>query len=72
MLICKRPDRDAPGIICGHPLPCPYHAITLDTTKPVPTVTFPMTFSHAPVVTRKALATLKDISLAIHEESDND
>ena len=24
-LTCKEPDRDVPGLICGHPIPCPYH-----------------------------------------------
>lgn len=22
---CQKPDRDVPGIVCGYPLPCPYH-----------------------------------------------
>lgn len=28
-LICKRPDRDAPKLKCGYPLPCPYHTIVV-------------------------------------------
>lgn len=24
-LLCKKPDRDVPGIVCGYPLPCPWH-----------------------------------------------
>ncbi len=23
--ICQRPDRDAPKLVCGYPLPCPWH-----------------------------------------------
>jgi len=28
-LFCKRPDRDSPGLTCGHPLPCPHHTIVI-------------------------------------------
>lgn len=24
---CDRPDRDAPGMRCGYPLPCPWHTV---------------------------------------------
>ena len=27
---CVQPDRDVPGILCGYPLPCPYHTIVID------------------------------------------
>ncbi len=65
-MTCQRPDRDAPGIICGYPLPCPYHTAVLDTTGEVPTITLPVT--STPAVTKKTLGVLKDISLAIREE----
>lgn len=29
-LTCNRPDRDVPGIKCGHPLPCPHHTVVID------------------------------------------
>jgi len=25
--LCVCPDRDVPALLCGHPLPCPYHTI---------------------------------------------
>ena len=28
-LFCKRPDHDAPKLVCGHPLPCPHHTIVI-------------------------------------------
>jgi hypothetical protein len=28
-LLCKRPDRDAPKLTCGHPLPCPHHTLVV-------------------------------------------
>jgi len=27
---CKSPDRDAPGLECGYPLPCPHHTVVID------------------------------------------
>jgi len=30
MLTCKQSDRDVPGLVCGYPLPCPYHTIIID------------------------------------------
>lgn len=30
-LFCQRPDRDAPRMKCGYPLPCPHHTATMDT-----------------------------------------
>ena len=26
---CTKPDRDVPAIICGYPLPCPYHTLVM-------------------------------------------
>ena len=36
MTNCQRPDRDAPGIVCGHPLPCPYHTVIIEVSGEVP------------------------------------
>ena len=30
---CKQPDRDAPKMVCGYPLPCPHHAVVMGTGK---------------------------------------
>lgn len=27
--MCKQPDRDAPGLTCGYPLPCPHHSVVV-------------------------------------------
>lgn len=29
-LTCERPDRDAPKLVCGYPLPCPHHTVVVD------------------------------------------
>lgn len=65
-LTCRKPDRDAPGLLCGYPLPCPYHTAVIDTTGEVPTVTIPVT--QVPPIDPDTLEVLKDISLAIQEE----
>ena len=58
---CNKPDRDGSGTVCGHPLPCPYHTIIIDTTaKPVPTITIPATESKR--INQKNLKKLKKIS----------
>lgn len=66
---CERPDRSSPGIICGHPLPCPYHTVEIDVTGIVPTVTIPV--ATTPAISERTLEVLKDISLAIHEDPDS-
>ena len=58
---CKQPDRHVPEMICGFPLPCPYHTVIIDTTaKPVPTITIPAT--NPKVADKKTLQRLKDIA----------
>lgn len=43
-LLCKHPDHGNPKMVCGYPIPCPYHTVVIDPgAKPVPTVTFPAT-----------------------------
>ena len=27
---CQNPDRHEMGLLCGHPLPCPYHTAIID------------------------------------------
>ncbi len=40
---CRFPDRDCPGLPCGHPLPCPCHTAVIDLGADPPTVTIPIT-----------------------------
>lgn len=42
-LNCRQPDKDCPKILCGHPLPCPYHTVVMDLTKNPPTINIPIT-----------------------------
>jgi hypothetical protein len=27
---CKKPDKDFPKMVCGHPLPCPWHTVIIE------------------------------------------
>ena len=63
---CKKPDRDCPGIICGHSLPCPYHTVVLDRNdNGVPQVCIPATI--APDIDSVMLSKLKEISRILHK-----
>ena len=64
---CRRPDRDVPELVCGYPLPCPWHTATIDTTSEPATVTVPVT--GVKPLDRKKLEALKDIGRALTEES---
>lgn len=61
--ICKRSDIDVPELLCGHPLPCPWHTILIDTKPTPPTVTIPAT--AAPQINPKMLGLLKSIARGI-------
>lgn len=43
MLTCRHPDRDNAKLLCGYPLPCPHHTVTVDLGGDPPTVTIPIT-----------------------------
>jgi len=30
MTTCKQPDRHAPKLVCGYPLPCPHHTVVIE------------------------------------------
>ena len=40
-LTCQRPDRHVPKLVCGCPLPCPWHTAIIDTEEPA-TLTMPV------------------------------
>lgn len=29
-MFCNKPDRDEPKLVCGYPIPCPYHTVVID------------------------------------------
>lgn len=62
---CRRGDRDFPEMICGYPLPCPWHTVILNLKPNPPTITIPATMSKAvdPVVLNK----LKKIAAVLKE-----
>ena len=62
---CKRPDRDFPELICGYPLPCPWHTVRIHLGKTPPTVEIPATASK--IVRHKTLQRLKQIARILSE-----
>lgn len=64
--ICKKPDRDVSEIICGHPLPCPYHTVTIKLTGDPPTITIPATILKK--IKPKTLRRLKIVAKILEEE----
>ena len=56
---CQQPDRDCPDMVCGYPLPCPFHTIELSLPKPpaVPVVKCPIPINRA---TKDAIDNIAD------------
>ena len=46
-LCCTAPDRDAPEMLCGYPLPCPYHTAIIDVSNDPAIVKIPITAKAA-------------------------
>jgi len=42
-ITCTHPDREEPRLMCGYPIPCPWHTAIIDITVEPPTVTIPIT-----------------------------
>lgn len=53
VLTCKHPDRDCPKLMCGHPLPCPWHTAILDLDRTPPAIIIPVTADSALAQKRK-------------------
>ncbi len=46
-MTCRSPDRGFPKLVCGHPLPCPWHTARIDLTLEPPVVEIPVTAKAA-------------------------
>ena len=42
-LTCRKPDRDVPKMVCGYPLPCPFHTVLVDVSAKPAKVVVPKT-----------------------------
>ena len=60
MSTCRQPDCDCPKLLCGHPLPCPWHTALIDISVDPATVTIPVT-AEAALRRRKDLAEVAEI-----------
>ena len=61
MLTCKHPDRECSKLMCGRPLPCPWHTAVIHADKTPPTVEIPATATEA----LESRAKLAGIGLAL-------
>lgn len=61
---CKHPDRDQPKLVCGYPLPCPWHTAVLDLESDPPRIVIPITSDTA---SKLKLKRLRDISALLAE-----
>lgn len=59
---CQKPDRDVAAIVCGWPLPCPYHSVVIDATKK------PALVDGAEGLPRPVRRTLQEIGDAMAED----
>ena len=66
MKYCNKPDRDVPEIICGFPIPCPYHTVIIDLKENPPMIKVPATeIKH---INRKNLNRIKKIANILKED----
>ena len=64
--LCTKPDRDVSSLICGYPLPCPYHTVIIETEFDPPIIKIPATIPQA--VDPRMLKKLKEIANVLKEE----
>ena len=46
-LTCKKLDHDGSGLVCGYPLPCPYHTAIIDVSSEPAEIRIPITAKDA-------------------------
>ncbi len=63
---CQHPDRNVSNLLCGAPLPCRWHTVTIDLKVQPPTITVPATVN--PPINRETLGILKDIARSLGSE----
>ena len=59
-MTCRSPDRDCPKLLCGHPLPCPWHTARIDLTRDPPVLEIPVT-AKAALMARGRLADIAEV-----------
>ena len=69
-LTCRQPDRDCPKLICGYPLPCPYHTVVIHSEKQPPTIEIPIDSSLLKHSGQTARARLGDIAEALSDSDE--
>ena len=67
-LMCTKPDRDVPELICGYQLPCPHHTVMIHIHKTPPTVEIPATAEK--LIDIGKLELLKEVARTLQETDD--
>lgn len=67
---CQKPDHDSPHLVCGYPLPCPYHTVQVVLGNPVPVVSIPTTLKISPKTLGKVSAIANVLSANISVQAD--
>lgn len=58
-LTCRQPDRHVSKLLCGYPLPCPWHTVVLDMKKDPPVMEVPVT-ADAAIIKLERLAEIAE------------
>jgi hypothetical protein len=59
---CLHPDREEPRMMCGYPIPCPFHTAIIHSNKTPVTVEIPI---HSDILKSPARERVGDIARAI-------
>jgi len=65
-MTCRHPDKDCAKLLCGHPLPCPWHTARIELDKDPPEVVIPLT-AKAAFRHRQTLAEIAEVLLDASE-----
>lgn len=63
---CHKPDRHAPRMVCGYPLPCPFHTVVADVESQ--TVAMPLGDGSALVLPAAEAGRVGDIAQALRQK----
>jgi hypothetical protein len=67
-MTCDNPDHDNAKLVCGYPLPCPWHTAEIHPDKEPPTVEIPIT-AHRALRSRQLLADVAEVLSASKEQA---
>ena len=69
-LTCRQPDRDCAGLVCGYPLPCPWHTAIINLSSEPAKLEIPLTATAA-LGHRGKLEQIADVLLRFHADDED-